>query len=97
MDGTRMCAHETTSSGVAAMAPLGESTYDDWDWVIGVNVTGVFNDLWAFLAHIRAHGEGGQIVAVSSAAGLVCSTGAAGAHTVSKFAVVGMMEALRTH
>lgn len=83
------------NAGVLAMAPLGKTTYDDWDWVIGVNLTGVFNSVHAFLPHIQAHGEGGQVIAASSAGGLFCAGAAGGAYTVSKFAVLGMMEALR--
>jgi NAD(P)-dependent dehydrogenase (short-subunit alcohol dehydrogenase family) len=83
------------NAGVTAMAPLGKSTYDDWDWVIGVNLTGVFNSVHAFLPYIQGNGEGGQIIAASSAGGLFSTGGAGGAYTVSKFAVVGMMEALR--
>ena len=83
------------NAGVAAMASVGKSTYDDWDWVIGVNLTGVFNSVHAFLPYIQGNGEGGQIIAASSAGGLFSAGAAAGAYTVSKFAVVGMMEALR--
>jgi NAD(P)-dependent dehydrogenase (short-subunit alcohol dehydrogenase family) len=82
------------NAGVAAMAPLDKTTYDDWDWVMSVNVTGIFNGVRAFLPHIQAHGEGGQIVSASSTGGLYC-VGGAGVYAVSKFAVVGMMEALR--
>jgi hypothetical protein len=61
---------------------------------MGVNATGVFNTVRTFLPRIQAHGEGGQIVATSSLAGLL-GHGPAGVYTASKFAVVGMMEALR--
>jgi NAD(P)-dependent dehydrogenase (short-subunit alcohol dehydrogenase family) len=83
------------NAGVVAMASVSQSTYDDWDWVIGVNLTGVFNSVHAFLPHIQGNGEGGQIIAASSAGGLITAGGAGGAYTASKFAVVGMMEGLR--
>ena len=83
------------NAGVVTMASLGKSTYDDWDWVIGVNLTGVFNSVHAFLPCIQAHGEGGQIIAASSVAGLFCGGATGGTYTVSKFAVLGMIEALR--
>jgi NAD(P)-dependent dehydrogenase (short-subunit alcohol dehydrogenase family) len=83
------------NAGVAVFGPLGSATYDDWDWGMGVNVTGVFNGVRCFLPRIKAHGEGGQVVATSSLAGLL-GHGTAGVYTASKFAVVGMMEALRS-
>jgi NAD(P)-dependent dehydrogenase (short-subunit alcohol dehydrogenase family) len=83
------------NAGVAVFGPLGTATYDDWDWGIGVNVTGVFNGVRCFLPRIKAHNEGGQVVSVSSLAGLL-GHGTAGVYTASKFAVVGMMEALRS-
>src|ERR1700722_20445033 len=82
------------NAGVGVIGGLSTATYDDWEWVMGVNVNGVFNGIHSFLPRIRSHGEGGQIVATSSLAGLL-GHGPAGAYTASKFAVVGMMEALR--
>jgi NAD(P)-dependent dehydrogenase (short-subunit alcohol dehydrogenase family) len=82
------------NAGVGVMGRLSAATYDDWDWVMNVNATGVFNGIRTFLPHIQAHGEGGQIVATSSLAGLLGHS-PLGVYTASKFAVVGMMEALR--
>jgi len=82
------------NAGVGVIGGLSTATYDDYDWAMGVNVTGVFNGVRTFLPRIRAHGEGGQVVATSSLAGLL-GHGPAGVYTASKFAVVGMMEALR--
>ncbi len=82
------------NAGVAVFAPLTTASYNDWDWGMGINVTGVFNGVHAFLPRIQAHGEGGQIVATSSIAGLIVDDGP-GIYSASKFAVVGMMEALR--
>ncbi|HTT01459.1 MAG TPA: SDR family NAD(P)-dependent oxidoreductase [Steroidobacteraceae bacterium] len=82
------------NAGVGVFGGLSTATYDDWDWGMGVNVTGVFNGIRNFLPLIKAHGEGGQVVATSSLAGVIAH-GSAGVYTASKFAVVGMMEALR--
>ncbi len=82
------------NAGVGVFAPLTTATYNDWDWAMGINVTGVFNGVHVFLPRIRSHGEGGQIVATSSIAGLIVDDGP-GIYSASKFAVVGMMEALR--
>jgi NAD(P)-dependent dehydrogenase (short-subunit alcohol dehydrogenase family) len=82
------------NAGVGVIGGLSKATYDDWDWGMSVNATGVFNGIRTFLPRIQAHGEGGHVVATSSLAGLL-GHGPAGVYTASKFAVVGMMEALR--
>lgn len=82
------------NAGVGIIGGLSHATYDDWDWGMSVNVNGVFNGIRTFLPRIQAHGEGGHVVATSSLAGLLAH-GPAGVYTASKFAVVGMMEALR--
>lgn len=82
------------NAGVAVIGGLSTATYDDWDWAMSVNLNGVFNGVRTFLPRIQAHGEGGQMVATSSLAGLLAH-GPAGVYTASKFGVVGMMEALR--
>ena len=82
------------NAGVGVIGGLSKATYDDWDWAMGVNLTGVFNGIHTFLPRIQSHGEGGQVVATSSLAGLL-GHGPAGVYTATKFAVVGMMEALR--
>jgi NAD(P)-dependent dehydrogenase (short-subunit alcohol dehydrogenase family) len=82
------------NAGVNGFAPLSRTTYDDWDWIMNVNVNGVFNGVHAFLPRIQAQGEGGQIITTSSIGGLITGSAAA-SYTASKFAVVGMMEALR--
>jgi NAD(P)-dependent dehydrogenase (short-subunit alcohol dehydrogenase family) len=83
------------NAGVVHPAPLSDTTYDDWDWLMNVNVTGVFNGIRAFLPGIVAHGEGGHVIATASVMGLFAAGRGQGAYTVSKFAVVGLMEALR--
>ncbi|MGH8150069.1 MAG: SDR family NAD(P)-dependent oxidoreductase [Steroidobacteraceae bacterium] len=82
------------NAGVGIFAPLTTATYDDWDWGMGVNLNGVFNGVHTFLPLIQKHGEGGQIVSTASIAGLIVDDGP-GIYSTSKFAVVGMMEALR--
>lgn len=83
------------NAGVVHPAPLSSTTYDDWDWVLNVNLNGVFNGVHAFLPRIRAHGEGGQVITTTSVLGLFVSGGSQAAYVASKFAAVGLMEALR--
>jgi len=85
------------NAGVIIPAALTETSYADWDWVLNVNLTGAFNSVKVFLPYIRSHGEGGHIVATSSIFGLFTpSSAGSAAYSVSKFAMVGMIEALRT-
>jgi NAD(P)-dependent dehydrogenase (short-subunit alcohol dehydrogenase family) len=54
------------NAGVGIFSNALEATYDDWDWGIEVNLTGVFNGMHAFLPLICKHGEGGHIVNTAS-------------------------------
>lgn len=82
------------NAGIGLLGTLESATYDDWDWVLGVNLGGVVNGVQTFLPRMLAHGQGGHILATASAAGLFAGAGA-GIYTTSKMAVVGMMECLR--
>ena len=82
------------NAGVYRGGAMDQVTYEDWDWVMGVNVGGVVNGLQNFIKRMQAHGEGGHIVNTASMAGVTTSPGL-GVYNASKFAVVGMSEALR--
>lgn len=82
------------NAGVAASPPLNAATYDDWDFLMGVNLHGPFNGVLSFLPYIQAQGEGGQIVTTSSILGLIVSNGGV-MYSASKAGVIGMMEAMR--
>jgi NAD(P)-dependent dehydrogenase (short-subunit alcohol dehydrogenase family) len=82
------------NAGVYRGGALDAVTYADWDWVMGVNVGGVINGLQTFLARMERHGEGGHVVNTASMAGLTTAPGL-GVYNASKFAVVGLSEALR--
>jgi len=81
------------NAGVGLMTAVSQASWQDWDWAIGVNLNGVFSGVHTFLPRMLAHGQGGHLVTTASSAGLVA--GAVGVYTTTKFAVVGMMEALR--
>jgi NAD(P)-dependent dehydrogenase (short-subunit alcohol dehydrogenase family) len=86
----------SANAGVGMSASVANATYNDYDWCLSVNQTGVFNTIREFLPLLRKHGEGGHIVATSSMNGLLPVTnGNAGIYTMTKFGVLGMMEALR--
>jgi len=82
------------NAGINLFNDMGDATYDDWDWVMGVNLGGVVNGVQTFIRRIKAHGEGGHIVNTASMASFISGAGA-GIYTASKFAVRGLSEALR--
>ena len=78
-----------------AGVPLDQVPDQDWDWVVGVNLMGVINGLQAFLPRIKAHGSGGHIVNTASIGGHHVMPGwGHGVYSTTKFAVVGLSEAL---
>jgi NADP-dependent 3-hydroxy acid dehydrogenase YdfG len=82
------------NAGINLFVPIEECTYNDWDWVMGVNFGGVVNGIQTFIPRIRKHGEGGHIVNTASMAAFLPSA-AAGIYTASKYGVRGLSEALR--
>jgi NAD(P)-dependent dehydrogenase (short-subunit alcohol dehydrogenase family) len=82
------------NAGINLFAPMDECTFEDWDWVMGVNLGGVINGVRTFVPRIKKHGEGGQIVNTASMASFITGP-AAGIYTASKFAVRGLSESLR--
>jgi len=82
------------NAGVNFFAPMDECTYDDWDWLLSVNLGGVINGVRTFVPRIKEHGDGGHIVNTASMAAFITGPGA-GVYTTSKFAVRGLSESLR--
>jgi len=82
------------NAGVAVGGSIETMSYADWDWVMKVNVDGVVNGVQAFVKRIIAHGEGGHIVNTASMAGHIGVPGMS-VYNTSKFAVVGLSEAIR--
>jgi NAD(P)-dependent dehydrogenase (short-subunit alcohol dehydrogenase family) len=76
------------NAGVATHKPLTEVTDADYDWVMDVNLKGVFLGVRAQLRWMADHG-GGSIVNMSSVAGL---TGIRdiGVYTASKHGILGL-------
>ncbi len=71
-----------------------EPTYDDWDWILGVNLGGVVNGVQTFVPRIQKHGEGGHIVNTASMNAFLIGPGSS-VYITSKFAVRGLTESLR--
>lgn len=81
------------NAGVAIAKPVWETSQQDWDWVMGVNLYGVTNSLRAFIPTMLKKGEEGHIVNTASIAGLLSQPSLA-AYNASKHAVVTISEGL---
>jgi NAD(P)-dependent dehydrogenase (short-subunit alcohol dehydrogenase family) len=82
------------NAGVNVLGPMDEATYEDWDWMLGVNLTGAINGIVTFVPRIKAHGEGGHVVNVASMGSFITGP-SAGVYATSKFALRGLSESLR--
>ncbi len=84
------------NAGVAARRPLVETTPEDWEWIFAVNVFGVVNGLRAFLPGMFETTGERHVVNTGSMSSLrVGVMGSQTMYTASKFAVLGLSEALR--
>jgi butyryl-CoA dehydrogenase len=81
------------NAGVALGANVETMSYEDLEWLMGVNFWGVVHGTKAFLPHLRAADEG-HIVNISSVFGMV-GIPSQSAYNAAKFAVRGFTEALR--
>ena len=82
------------NAGAFTVSAFEETTRQDWEWLLGINVLGVVNGLHAFLPRMKEHGEPAHIVNTASVAGHIGSANLT-IYTASKFAVVGMSECLK--
>lgn len=88
-----VCDYLFNNAGLAIHKPLVDTTEEDWNRLISVNLLGVSHGIAAF-APTMIHAEnGGHIVNIASMAGLVPLEGF-GIYVATKFAVVGLSEVL---
>jgi NAD(P)-dependent dehydrogenase (short-subunit alcohol dehydrogenase family) len=81
------------NAGVAAGGAPWEATWNDWEWVIGVNLWGVIHGVKVFTPLMLAQNTECHIVNTSSAAGLAVGAGSA-PYAATKHAVVALSESL---
>jgi NAD(P)-dependent dehydrogenase (short-subunit alcohol dehydrogenase family) len=81
------------NAGVAAGGAPWEASWNDWEWVIGVNLWGVIHGVKVFTPLMLAQNTECHIVNTSSAAGLIVGGGSA-PYAVTKHAVVALSESL---
>ncbi len=80
---------QVNSAGVREIVPVLELSLDEWNRVMGVNITGVFLCAQAFARHLVAAGRPGSIVNLASTLGVQAAPNRA-AYAASKHAVVGL-------
>ncbi len=79
------------TAGVNAFGPAEASTFEDFDWIINVNLFGVINGLVTFVPRMIQAGKQGHIVVTGSLGGLGgCPTTAP--YSASKAAVINLCE-----
>ena len=81
------------NAGVSMSGDFEDMTYEEFDWILGVNLHGVVNGTKEFLPHLIASGDG-TLVNISSLFGLISMPGQS-AYNATKYAVRGFTEALR--
>lgn len=84
------------NAGVHMMGPIENTSIDDWQWMISINLWGVIHGVNVFLPHMLERGSG-HIVNTASIAGQVGGLDGALPYTTTKFAVVGFSEGLAVH
>jgi NAD(P)-dependent dehydrogenase (short-subunit alcohol dehydrogenase family) len=82
------------NAGVNTFGPTEKSTYEDWDWLMGVDFWGVVNGMQTFVPRMIASGKPGHIVNTSSMGGFEGSTAAA-IYCAAKAAVNNLSESYR--
>jgi NAD(P)-dependent dehydrogenase (short-subunit alcohol dehydrogenase family) len=82
------------NAGVSVFGPTDEASYDDYDWIMGVNFGGVVNGLVSFLPKIRTAEGRRHVTNIASMAAFLPGP-QAGIYTASKFAVRGLTDSLR--
>lgn len=87
------------NAGINLFQTIEDSSYDDWDWVLGVNLHGVINGVQTFAPRMKARAlsgevKGGHVTNTASMASFIAG-GAPGIYNTAKFAVRGLSYSLR--
>jgi (+)-trans-carveol dehydrogenase len=80
------------NAGIFSFGLMEDLTDEEWDQLIGVNLTGVWHTAKAAIPHLRANG-GGSMILTSSTAGLMAIPNI-GHYVAAKHGVVGLMRTL---
>ncbi|MGB5501158.1 MAG: SDR family NAD(P)-dependent oxidoreductase [Polyangiales bacterium] len=81
------------NAGVALEGLFEDNSYDELEWILGVNLWGVIHGCKEFIPHLKTRPEA-SLVNISSLFGIL-TVPAFSAYQISKFGVRGLTEALR--
>jgi NAD(P)-dependent dehydrogenase (short-subunit alcohol dehydrogenase family) len=81
------------NAGVGHAGPVDDTTLEEWQRVLGVNLMGVVHGVHSFVPRMLRQGRPGHVVNTASLAGLVAVAEMA-PYCTSKHAVVGLSESL---
>lgn len=90
--GVHVLCNNAGVTGSMAIDGVWSIPAEDWNWVLGVNFSGVLYGIRHFVPRMLAKAEAGHIINTASVAGLV--TPGSGPYTVSKHGVVALSEML---
>jgi NAD(P)-dependent dehydrogenase (short-subunit alcohol dehydrogenase family) len=83
----RLDAAFNNAGVMARFAPTADSTREDWDRVIGINLRGV----WSCMRHeLRMEGQGGGAIVNNASVGALTGNPGIGSYIASKHGVVGL-------
>ena len=83
------------NAGVTLSGPLAEATPEEFDWVFGVNVRGVWSTVSVFARRMITAGRPGRLCITASEHALGLQHAGSGFYTASKHAVLGLAEVFR--
>ncbi len=82
------------NAGVGLQGGLLDTSLDDWDWILKINLGGVIHGCHFFVPKMVERAAGGHIVNVASVLGVFAAPDVIG-YATAKFGVVGLSESLR--
>jgi NAD(P)-dependent dehydrogenase (short-subunit alcohol dehydrogenase family) len=82
------------NAGVGLAATFLDTTLEDWDWIVSINLMGVVHGCHFLVPRMIDAGPGRHVVNVASMAAYFASPALA-AYTTTKYAVLGLSETLR--
>ena len=83
------------NAGVAVGGAFLDTTLDDWDWLLGINLKGVIHGCHFFVKPMVERGASAHVINISSILGIYPAPNVT-AYVASKFAVLGFSQSLRT-
>lgn len=81
------------NAGVSCSGEVGQSSMDDWDWVLAINLRGVVLGCHTMVDWLKANPNRSYVLNIGSAAALLCGPGMA-AYNVAKAGVVALSQSM---